>query len=49
LIRKIAWPRRVYNIKNNFKLKLKRRKMQVELNGSRWNLERWDFVVHQWQ
>jgi hypothetical protein len=33
--------RKVCNVKEILKLKLKRRKIQIKLNGSKWNLERW--------
>ncbi len=49
LTRRITQLRKVYNIKYRFKLKLRRRKIQIELNGSRWNLERWVLVVRKCQ
>jgi hypothetical protein len=46
--RRVARLRRVCNIKDRFKLKLKRRKIQIKFSGSRWNLEKWVFTTHQW-
>jgi hypothetical protein len=49
LTKRIVELRKVYKIKDNFKIKLKRRKIQIEFSGLKWNLERWILVVHKWQ
>jgi hypothetical protein len=40
LARKVSQLRRVCKIKDKFHIKLKRRKIQIKLNGLRWYLER---------
>ncbi len=49
LTKRITELRKVYKIKGRFKIKLKRRKIQMEFSGLKWNLERWVLVVHKWQ
>jgi hypothetical protein len=49
IARKVSQLRRVCKIRDNFHIKLKRRKIQIELNGLRWNLERWVLITHKWQ
>jgi hypothetical protein len=49
LVRKVAQLKRVCKIKDNFQLKLKRKKIQIELNVLRWNLDKWVFAIHKWQ
>jgi hypothetical protein len=46
LARRVAQSRKVYNIKDKFQLKLRRRKIQIEFNESKWKLERWVFAAH---
>jgi len=49
LTRRVTWLRRVYRIKDKFQLKLRKRKIQIELSGLKWNLERWVLAARKWQ
>jgi len=49
LVRKVAWLKKVYKIKDKFQLKLRKRKIQIELSGLKWNLERWVLATRKWQ
>jgi hypothetical protein len=49
LAKRITRLKRVRKIKDKFFIMLRNRKIQIELCGLRWNLERWVFIVHKWQ
>jgi hypothetical protein len=49
LARRVAWLWRVCKIKDKFQQKLKKIKIQIKLNGLRWNLERSFLDTHKWQ
>jgi hypothetical protein len=49
LTKKVAQLRKVCKIKNRFQIKLRRKKIQIEFSGLRWNLESWVLITHKWQ
>jgi hypothetical protein len=49
LAKRVAWLKKVWKIEDNFQMKWRRGKIQIGLNGLRWNLEIWVLVVYKWQ
>jgi len=49
LAKRITQLKKVCKIKDKFLIMLRRRKIQIELRGLRWNLERWVFIVCKWR